>query len=225
MLKNGNGRATPSPEQTALRVLRVSAGGVLVVKAVSPSIGGLFTHFKSNRAHYCRGADCDAALHKIPRVWRGYAAVESWDEHQKRWFPFCLEVTETCELDFRGLWERGQIWELERLPDPPKRKSPTTAKFLERVELAAVRPVFEIKPTLQRLYHVESIDLSAKNPMPARTMLEPTDGAPPPGRGDRVVKEKPPTAEDWAALQRARNGIFKLPDEKERPPDRDSGGR
>jgi hypothetical protein len=210
--KTGNGRLPPSVEQTPLRVLRIDPGTSAIVKTISPAYGGLYTHWRARRGVYCRGSDCEPALHKTSRIWKGYGAVEVWDEHVKRWFPWVLEITEAAELDLRGLWERGQVWQFDRLPALNGQRPPTTAKFLERVDLAGVRPVFEIRPTLQRMYHVESIDLSSKNPMPQRTMLEPTDGPPPPGHGSRRAEEKPATAEDWMKLRAAMKGSFELPE-------------
>lgn len=165
-----------------LRVFRVEEGTTSHVRTLSQSYSGLFTHFvRGQGSKYCRGDKCDTITHKLDRVWKGYAAVEVWNVSAENWMPAALEISEALELDFRGLWRRGQEWELFR--DFPqgkkKKKQPVIGKLHKEHDPASMPPTFDFRPVLLHLYHVEIIQLGDDNPMPPRIIIADSVGEAP----------------------------------------------
>lgn len=183
---NGNGvlskDAKPAPAGRILEVLRVKPGHQFFARMLSERYCGLFTHWYQKRSHVCRGVDCSSVLHKIDKTWKGYAAVEinSGKKDDRKWYPYVLEITEHLELDFRRRYARGQTWELWAPPKELHGKRPAVEGKLWEVPVSPNLPrEFNIIPTIQNLYHVFELDLTAKNPLPDRVIVEVSDDAPP----------------------------------------------
>lgn len=174
---------TPNGGSYVLRVLRIDPGQVMVVRSLDDELSGLASHYVRGRSLWCEPGNCPASLHKEPRYWKGYSPVEVWYEKPGVWAPFVLEVTEALELDFRGKWRRGQLWELERLPVTKQSKPPVTGTMIEERDPESFPPAFEIGPTVKRLYHAE-VTFGIKSWIPDRTIVSPTKDA-----GPRTGKE------------------------------------
>jgi hypothetical protein len=201
---------SPKPAAVPLRVLRVKAGEKFHLRALDSIYGGIFTHFVRGRSAYCAGDECFPANHRTERFWKGYSAVEVYDRVTDMWVPWVLEITEALELDFRDRWARGVTWAIERMPEATKKKMPLKAELIEVNDPATLPPCFDIIPCLLTLYHATRLQLDQKNPLPARTVLQPTKGAPPPGFGSRKATEEVGTLADWQRLResalKGRNG-------------------
>jgi hypothetical protein len=184
----------PRAVDFALRVFRIDEGKSVHVRLTSSKYGGLTTHWKPKRSHYCVGEDCPAALHKLNSFWKGYGAAEVWCRDSKVWLPICLELTEHLELDFRGKWQVGQIWEISRAKMVGYQHQPTRAAFVRQLPSEQTPPAADILPTLLHLYHVPAIKLDVKNPLPAKTMVVASHGEPPvefdPGLADEADRPK-----------------------------------
>jgi hypothetical protein len=131
--------------------------------------------------------------------------VQQWFQPRAVWFTAVFEISEHCELDFRGRWKRGQLWNVKREPQTGRHKSPVCARLESEVHFGGLPLPFDFVPLLRTLYHVASINGWCKNPMPARIMVEPTCGEPP--ANDLPPMDAKGSAEAWVELRRR----FKLP--------------
>lgn len=177
-----------------LRILRVGPGEKMCVRMLSKSIKGMFNHFKDRRSHYCPGRQCNCQHSRLPRLWKGYVASERYDQEHNLWLPHVLEVTEYLELDMRGIYQRGQVWQLSRLKEEGKQKKPVTGLLLEVRDEKTFPPPHQILETLRHLYHALDLELLFDNPLPGRTMVQPSQAEPP----EIVKKELPPDPADRA---------------------------
>lgn len=159
-----------------LRVFRIEEGTTVHARTLSDGYLGLFTHYVKRRSVLCQGEDCEAAIHRAGKIWKGYAAVELWNAPTNRWNPFVLEITESLELDLRGIWKRGQVWEFYRELPVKKKSMPISGKLLEERDPTTVPPAFDFRPVLLHLYHVHQIHLGALNPMPPRVIVKASEG-------------------------------------------------
>lgn len=188
----------PQSAEFVLRVFRIEPGQVIQARTLSARLDGLATHYVRGKSLWCNPERCDPALHKTPRYWKGYYAAEIWFQKPKLWAPYVIEVTEALELDFRGKFARGQIWQIERLPVTKQSKPPVTGVLLETRNPEKMPPAFDILPTVQRLYH-ETVTLGVKSWIPARTIVTCTKDD---GPCDHLGREeKPASAEDYATLR------------------------
>lgn len=200
----------PAAGSYRLRVFRVEPGVTVVARTLSIEVGGLFTHFAQARSWYCPPEGCQRPWHKLGRFWKGYAAVELYDGVKGLWAPSVLEVTENLELDLRGIYRRGQLWELSRLPQTTRRKLPVQGRLLEERNPADFPPAFDIVPVLKHLFHADAIDLSARNPLPPRTVVTYSQGEPPPGAELPQTEDGKSFAERWREA-RQKNGFVDKP--------------
>lgn len=180
----------PSPKQSVLEIVRVVKGTEAYFRLLSPNYGGLLTHYRHKQSHYCPGPDCPRGEHKDP-IWKGYCAAEQWLERTRVWMPCVFELTESCELDMRGRFRRGQIWRISRKVQKKNGSWPVSAALVEQLDEVDVPPMFEIRGTLCSLYHVEEIALDVSNPLPARVVVEPSSGAPPSCLRNDSERQKP----------------------------------
>lgn len=169
--------------QYPLEVLRVKSGEsyfVRILEKVGPTkrIFGLNTHYHQ-KSHYCIGQGCPAALHSRDTVWKGYLAVEFWVESARHWISACLEVTEALELDLRGRVDRGQVWQLTRVPDARKKRFPVCGLLIEETDGSAFPLAFDFYPVLQWMYHSMEIVLDKQCPLPARPLRSASPGSSP----------------------------------------------
>jgi len=169
----GTTASAPRPPESGnyvLRVFRIEPGQTIIVRALSKRVEGLATHYARGKSEYCNPDGCPVSLHKEKRFWKGYAAVELWFERPGVWAPYVLEVTEALELDFRGKWARGQLWQIDRLPVTTKNKPPVTGLLLEERDPDSFPPAFEILPTVARLYHAD-VAFGIPSWIPDRTIV------------------------------------------------------
>jgi hypothetical protein len=165
---DSNSRAYP------IRVLRVEPGGDFFVRTLAAEYGGLFYHWSRGRSEYCEGQSCPAALHHTKSCWKGYTPVEVWVASAKEWRMHVLEISEHLEHDLRGVFGRGQVWSVSRPAAAHKKNSPILGRLHEQLEPSTVPMAFDIVPTLLRMFHVTSIRLDHRNPLPMRSMATPS---------------------------------------------------
>ncbi len=185
---NGHAAETPpaaKPQIYTIRLFRVPAGGTVFVIPLTDSYGGLFTHYTKQGSALCTGNDCRHRLHGITRTWKGYAPAILHISGTK-YMPVCLELTENLELDLRGVWARGQKWEIFRDHEGKGARSPVEGKLHDDQVVIDLPKPFDIIPCLRAIYHVDHIELNHANPMPPRVYV-PAAEAPMPD----VMEKKP----------------------------------
>lgn len=161
-----------------VRCTGIERGERRLFKVLSDGIFGLFGHWEKpkgkskGRSVYCPGENCRFPACRLNRVWRGYIAALEWMAKSDVWYPQMLEITEHCELDFRGIYQRGQLWELFRLKPTDGKNPPVQARFVNAGDRDQCPPAFDIGPTLRHLYHVEDLGKHIPNPMPPRTVVQ-----------------------------------------------------
>ena len=172
-----------------LAVLRIDPGQKVHVRSLSDGYGGLLTHFRG-RSIYCEGeADCRLCRTHPDTCWKGYFAGEAWDTRRGWWLPVVMELTESCELDLRYRFSRGQVWLFSRAAQTGKKKTPVSAALIEELDPESLPASFEVYAVLRTLYHVRNISLTTPNPLPDRVMVEPTAG---PGPASFTAKDATP---------------------------------
>jgi len=191
----GTGAARPV---IALRVFRQQLGQTDHVRLLSPTYGGLFTHWIKGRSQYCDPNGCQHGCPKTPQVWKGYAAADVYDVNAKLWMPICLELSEALELDFRGQWERGQIWKISRPIATSCKRVPRFGVMVESHPESCLPQEFNYLPCLLNMYHVFAIDLTFKNPLPPRVLVSAAAG---PAPGEKPQAPIVPLADVAAQLK------------------------
>jgi hypothetical protein len=208
---NGSQEPSSAPDRYALRVLRVDPGQSFKIRLVSQRYGGLLTHWVKGRSVLCQGDECPLLNHRSGTYWKGYALVEHWNGIKGLWCPTVLEITENLELDFRGRWERGQVWLLQRAPQLGRHKTSVFGVLMFEGHLDGLRVPFDFLPVIRNLYHVSTIAIDKENPMPARIFVEPTPGTMPCKPAD--TQDRPATAAEWEEFRKRMQGFqFKDPD-------------
>lgn len=166
--KSGGGKPPVQP----VRIRSVAVNEVLAVRFLGP-IHGLITHQHAGRSTPCLGlGDCPSTVHKQRMVFKAYGPAEIWDRNNDHWQPVVMEVTENLEEILRGRTLRGEVWLLAR-DGPGKPNDPVTGVYIEQAEATGLRPGFDVKPVLCRVFHCPDLKLGATNPMPPRLYLEP----------------------------------------------------
>lgn len=162
-----------------LKVYRVDEGSLVYARFLTDTYGGCFTHYTRGISRLCGGRECNPLYHKFDKCWKGYTPVYLYDREKKKWIGKVLEITENLELDLRGRLARGQVWELFRHMPVQGKAQPVEGRMVEEHPPESFPPIFDIRPTLLHLYHVDKIDLNYPNPLPPRSVIE-EDDAPPP---------------------------------------------
>jgi hypothetical protein len=170
------GETSPA-KAVQIEVMRVESGASEIFRMLSPKYGGLFTHYKG-KSRYCPGEDL-CQLHRMDRVWKGYCAAEWWLRKERAWRPCVLEITESLELDMRDVFARGQVWEIWKEQKTTKKAPAVMGKMQELCDVKRLRPDFDYRPVLKALYHVDVIDLTKRNPMAPRLLMEDSHEEPP----------------------------------------------
>lgn len=199
MFQSSQAENTPARPVIALRVFRQQPGATDHVRLLSPCYGGCFVHWVKGRSEYCDPEGCTFGCPKVRKVWKGYGAADVWDAVAKLWRPVCFELSEALELDFRDKWRRGQVW---RVVSPIKRKGKNEAKFAQHVESHPENLLpaeFNFIPCLLNTYHVYGINLSIKNPLPPRVLVEAVAG---PAPGEQDHNQNPASSEQLAEFGR-----------------------
>lgn len=184
-------------DKFVIRNFRVEPGTVAFVRLLADFYGGLFTHYYRGRSTVCQGKDCQSLVHKVDRTWKGYCPAELYSESKKAWLPICLEITESLELDMRGIFARGQMWELWRELPPKKGATPVQGKLHPPQEWRNLPRPFDIIPCLRALFHTDFIDLGTKSPIPARVYQTASEGDTP---AILVPKTIEAAAEDFGSV-------------------------
>jgi hypothetical protein len=206
-----------------LRVFGVKAGQRVIVRLLSNRMYGAMTHWTKQGTVLCPGSGCEPAVHRGRQIWKGYTSAEVYDQQQGLWNPVCLEVTEHCELDLRDLYQRGQVWEIFRLPDHGKKHQPTQAVWLEERDVKTFPHEHDLVPCLLHLFHVAKLPTSVPNPLPPRTMVRSSVGEAPSAMVRQKEEPNAMTAEERErvkAMLRDRTRQFSRPDD---PKDRSNG--
>jgi hypothetical protein len=188
----------------ALRVFRVADGARHKVLCLSTWDGqGILTHFVRRRSVYCTGSDwCKA--HKEPSTWRSYLHALVWHPADKTWIPVAFEVTERLELDMRGVYQRGQVWEVCRPRSARGERHAVQGRVAETRPASELPREIDIRPVLCTLYHEPTIEMNVSNPLPAKIIVELENLAPP--TSSPVEREQPSAAEANAVADLLRKG-------------------
>jgi hypothetical protein len=189
------------PEPQPLAVHRLKPGTKGVVWTLSKRIAGCQTHFVKGQSEYCQGAICRPDWHRIPPIWKGFIAACVWTLPDGLWRPCVLEVTEALEKDMRGLYARGQVWELTVAHKTKRTNPPLRGRLVKQETDCPVPEAFPILDVLRTLYRVEHIELNAVNTQTARQLMEPVEG-PIPRSEESESAESRPTPEQFAELRR-----------------------
>lgn len=169
-----------APNSFRLRLTRVDPGDELTVRTLSAELKGFFTHYVRKKGRVCKGKECRPDYHKEPRNWLGYIAAEVWCEDLQLYKPTCLEITQYCELDMRGLYKRGQLWTFRRLISKDKPNTALEARLIGEVDKATLPQAFPLRNVLTIVYFDEIPEAWVENPMPPRPLAQFSQGAPPP---------------------------------------------
>jgi hypothetical protein len=195
MPQNPADRPPSRPDPLPLQVFRVDYGSKSTVWTIGRTVLGLWTHWAKGRSLYCPGPICHPALHATPRTWKGYSAAALYTLPEGFWRPIVLEVTQSLELDFRGSYARGQLWELSRGHKQKGKNPPVRGKLVSNNPGMEPPEQFPILEALQLLFNFEPIELSVSNPLPARQLMEAIKGpapriGPAPGDEGRMSPEE-----------------------------------
>jgi hypothetical protein len=175
-----NGKNLPVVQ---LRVFRQAVGSSHHVRLVSPRYGGCMTHWLKGNSQYCAGTSCIWNCARQRKQWKGFGAADVFDPQTKLWMPCAFELTESMELDFRDRWTRGGLW---RVHWPHARKGhqePKRAEFVKQLDPDSCPSEWDIVPCLLNTFHIFEIDLTVRNPMPPRVLVQATAGPDPTEQG------------------------------------------
>lgn len=163
----------------------------------------MFTRFLKERGQYVPPSEHGKDIPGQPLIWKGYTSALVWSRPEKRWLPVCFEITERLELDLRGRYKRGQIWECSREEKTKKKPRPAArGQLLEERKDSETPPELDLVPFLRSFYHRQDLDLDTPNPFPPITMVEAVEAAAP-GQGTSD-KSKADPVEEKAALEKNR---------------------
>lgn len=172
---------SPTPER--VENYRVASGETVFVRTLSKSYDGLMTHFLRPSQYHDPDGPCLWCRTKTDLVYKGYFPALVWDENRKLWLSAVFELTESAELDVRGIFDRGQEWKFSRLPDAKKKGSvkhfPIVGALQQPIDEAELPPAFDVLPVLRTLYHAPSLHLGVTNPMAERVFFEPVQASGP----------------------------------------------
>ncbi len=162
-----------------MKVLRVHKGDNIFVRTLSPGYFGFATHYVKKRSHFCLGRECPADRHKWDQSWKGYCSVEQWYDGEDAWFPAALEITEQLELDFRRVFERGQVWEIWKALSNKGEAEPVRGKLHEQRDPLTFPGEYDVVPVIKSLYHVQELPERVKSWIPDRVLVKPSQDAGP----------------------------------------------
>jgi hypothetical protein len=206
MGKSAPGSGSVPAKPIVLEVLRVAHGQKVAVRSLVSEIGGLLTHWKVHSQYCDQTTNCRHCRSGTPTQWKGYFAGEGWDAVRKWWVPCVVEVTENCELHMRHRLQRGQTWELSRPPRVKERvPEPLEAMLIEECDPDGLPSAFDLYGVLRTLYHVNHISLTTPNPLPDRTIVEPTAGPEPGSFARTPAIETELSAEQFRHLREKQN--------------------
>lgn len=201
-----------SPDRPAvhqIQVHRCDPMGESIVWCLASSYGGCFTWW--NPKHKPRGRSEYVApdSSKDGLQWKGYVTSLLWQAADSQWVPIALELTEQLELDFRGRYARGQVWQVARTNRGGRTKHPVRGMLIEERDPSATPPEFDILPCLRNLYHTYDLKLCVPNPLAQRVELPAVKGDAPvmPGKSDERAAKPEDVVQFRAKL--AQQGFLK----------------
>lgn len=199
-----NSDGPPSAQARRLTVTRCLPGDNFgVIFLADGPILGLITHWLKGSSQRCFGDTCLPCRSNMDKVWKGYAPAIFYVKAEKHWLPTVLEVSESLELDLRGIVRRGQEWHLTRALAGRKRKPPTIGRWIRQLHADSLPPAFPTDQAVRVVYHDNLIETDVPSPLAARSMVEPLQ-LNPHGLPD---KEQAPSVEEIA---RRREQIARL---------------
>lgn len=169
-------RASPSDareEPVPIEVHRCELGKKVLWAGLSEQITGCMTHWLKGRSRYCGGAECRYQCSRLESLWKGYVAALVYRHESKTWIYGVVELPGHAELDTRGRYARGQIWELSRAVDRRGKQSPVAARFVRDELPQTTPPAFAVEQVLVHLFQEQRLDLRTRNPMPPRLAYAP----------------------------------------------------
>lgn len=220
---NGHKAEQPSiapPATHQITLYRVQGAEAIFIKTLTEDYRGLFTHYKRPESLVCTGENCRHALHGIKRVWKGYVPILINIPKTPRWVPYCFEITEHLELDLRGVWARGQTWEIYRDVDKKSKNGPVHGKLHADATPENLPAPFNIVPCLRAVYHTDVIDLCHKSPLPPRVYIEAVEMPAPEVTKPNKVQELPDDysfTEEFQRRQKQAAQTRTSPSERKRP--------
>ena len=204
-------RSPPAGGIVAVELYRTKGTQPVWARLLANEYAGLFTHFYRGRSYYCCGKDCRVPSHAIDCTWRGYtpALILTNKAGKLYWRPHCLEITEHLELDMRGIFARGQLWEIYRRMGKRGDREPVEGRLHDDPPPADLPPAFDVLPCLRAVHHRTDVELCHPSPMPPRVYL-----AELPAEIPAEIKPKP--ANDGAASRSMAEEFERMQREKAR---------
>lgn len=205
-----------APMPVRVGILRLTMGETAQVLCLSPGVGpekdrvgGTFGHYKG-RWQPCIVGNCPAALHSTQRFWRGYIAAFVFSKAARRWEPCVLEVSESLELDMRGRYSPGQVWEISRAKGNGKKELPYVGRLCPKQPQLEATRAFDLVPILEAFYHCGPLDLSQASEQPSRTYLLPLPVGETVPDPTAPPSSTPATAEQREQLLKRLNGTLAM---------------
>jgi hypothetical protein len=178
----GNGHAQVPSTTVVLKLLPVPEKGPITVRFLG-EMKATLTHYVPGKpkghSEVCMGEDCPSNLHKLPRVWKGYAPAEVWRPVESDWYPGVVEITEALGQQFDGRKLTGELWELQRCKGVFKHPE-LVGVFLAVERPAPVDCSKWVDTVCFRLYRTTEIIWGATDPLPNRVRIETRKAPPPP---------------------------------------------
>lgn len=161
------------PSTVVLKMWSVPQRGIITVRFLG-EMKATLTHWLNikpkGRGVVCLGEKCDAKLHKLKAIWKGYAPVEIARVTERDWYPGVIEITSALGQQLEGRRLTGEIWDLER--HPGEFKHPEAVGTFIRVERPApIDARTWVDTVCFRLYFTTEIIWGAKDPLPGRVRL------------------------------------------------------
>lgn len=207
MATPSRGPTSPQTRNSAVQVLSVPPGMPVVVRFLGP-IRGLEVHWQGKRSVPCDGdAGCLPAIHRTPKVWKGYAPVEQWHPSEKLWRAWVLEVTSNLEETLRDRELRGETWTLFR-EGKGRNNDPVLGVYCERVPESKLSACFDIVPVLVRVFNKRVFKLDIPNTLAPKVFIEPVAGNAPKLPAELLPDPEP--QEDPAAREKLREMMRNL---------------
>ncbi len=184
--------------------------GTLFIRLLGPP-RALWTHWRSGRAHACRGdGECDPSLHRLAVKRKAYCAAEYlYSIGKKRWIPCVFEMTEGL-IGLMGMENRrGEVWRVTRFKISEKR-SECRGVLIRNDDPRPLRRDIDVESAVQRLYSTLYLAWDLPAPFGVRQRLDSTPLA---DHTDTSPVDKPARLDaadrDRARriIQEARNGL------------------
>jgi hypothetical protein len=176
----------PGPLPTSVRIWAIDEKEEFYIRTLSPSCEGMFIHWLGKKPYPCLKEECPGERHKKDRFWTGFVHVERWLDKEQVWFPCVMQVSPRLELDFRDVYQRGQVWQISRIRHNGKLRYPVVGVMLQKLKAETLPQPLDILPILRTAYNCFRFVLGEKNPLPPRTLAIPSNDPPPLGIQRRI---------------------------------------